>query len=74
VQELVDYPVGIAVGYAETVDLFFPANIDLNSFRTVSYYSEDRKQQYDILADLGDPVPSSPEDPKAPLPGNIKVQ
>jgi hypothetical protein len=73
VQELVDYPVGIAVGYAETVDLFFPLQVELNSFRTISYYSEDRQQQYDILADIGEPV-NATSDPKAPLPGNIKVR
>lgn len=56
VQELIDYPVGVAVGYAETVDLFFPLGVELDSFRTVSYYSEDRRQEYDILADLGEPV------------------
>jgi hypothetical protein len=75
VQELVDYPVGIAVGYAETVDLFFPAAINIDAFRTVSYYSDDRQQEYDIMSDIGDPVnTSTPADPKKPLPGNIKVQ
>jgi hypothetical protein len=73
VQELVDYPVGIAVGYAETVDLFFPTSVSLDSFRTVSYYSEDRKQEYDILSDLGEPVNGS-ADPTKPLPGNFKVK
>lgn len=58
VRELIDYPVGIAVGYSETVDLFFPLRMDLNSFRTVSYYSSDRKKTFDVLSDLG--VPRTP--------------
>ncbi len=50
VKELIEYPIGITVGYTETVDLFFPNNIDLSAFRSISFYSAERKETYDILA------------------------
>ncbi|HCU25625.1 MAG TPA: hypothetical protein DF383_11470 [Deltaproteobacteria bacterium] len=50
VKELIEYPVGVTVGYSETIDLFFPNNIDLTAFRAISFYSAERKEKYDILA------------------------
>lgn len=70
VQQLVDYPVGISVGYSETVDLFFPNKLDLRAFRSISFYSEDRKQSFDMLSNLDSPThvrtdgkPAQPESP-----------
>jgi hypothetical protein len=56
VQQLIEYPVGISVGYSETVDLFFPSHLDLTSFRSVSYYNAENKQEYDILNNLESPT------------------
>ncbi len=55
VQTLIDYPVGISVGYSETIDLFFHQDVDLRSFRSVSFYNADRKQTYDALNNLESP-------------------
>lgn len=56
VQQLIDYPVGISVGYSETVDLFFPDHVDLNAFRTISYYNAEREQVYDMMTNLESPT------------------
>ncbi|MDX1386176.1 MAG: hypothetical protein R3257_01205 [bacterium] len=56
VQQLIDYPVGISVGYSETVDLFFPDHVDLNAFRTISYYNSERRQLYDMMTNLESPT------------------
>jgi hypothetical protein len=55
----VEYPVGVSVGYSETVDLFFPESVSLEAFRAISFYSNDRKHKYDMLSnlELGDQVP-----------------
>ncbi len=50
VKELVEYPVAINMGYSETIDLFFPSSNDLSDFRSISFYSAERKQNYDILS------------------------
>lgn len=64
VQQLVDYPVGIAVGYAETIDLFFPVHQELDAFRSISFYSEDRQETFDVLSNVDNnrevPVNSMP--------------
>jgi hypothetical protein len=52
VQQLIEYPVGVSVGYSETIDLFFPVNQDLHAFRSISFYCAERKQNFDILANL----------------------
>lgn len=55
VQQLVDYPVGISVGYSETIDLFFPATQELKAFRSISFYSADRKLVFDVMSNLDSP-------------------
>lgn len=50
VKELIEYPVAINMGYAETLDLFFPSNVDLTGFRSISFFSAERKKNYDMLA------------------------
>ncbi len=52
VQMLVDYPVGINVGYSETIDLFFPLGTDLRNFRNISFYAADADQKFDAMANL----------------------
>jgi len=51
-QQLLEYPTGISVGYSETIDLFFPNNVSLDSFRSIAFYSAERKTTFDITADL----------------------
>lgn len=55
VQELIDYPVGISVGYSETIDLFFPQSVDLNAFRTISFYNSSMDMTFDMLSNLDSP-------------------
>ena len=69
VQMLIDYPVGVNIGYSETIDLFFPTHVDLRNFRTVSFYSSERDEKFDAMASIDSPnaVPLPPpetEDPK----------
>ena len=56
-------PVGISVGYSETVDLFFPKKQELSAFRSISFYSADRKMKYDMLTNLESPthIPVNPK-------------
>ncbi len=65
-QQMIEYPVGVAVGYSETIDLFFPNNTDLNAFRAVSFYSSERKMTYDLLNNFSSPthVPVDEASPK----------
>jgi len=49
-KEMIEYPVAVPLGYSETLDLFFPNHIDLTGFRSISFYSAERKQDYDMLA------------------------
>jgi len=51
-QNLVDYPVGISVGYSETIDIFFPAATDLRNFRNISFYNAAVDQKFDAMANL----------------------
>ena len=55
-QELLEYPVGVSVGYSETVDLIFPSSIELDAFRAISFYSEDRNNTYDMLTNMESPT------------------
>lgn len=55
-QQMVEYPVGISVGYSETVDLFFPNSVDLKAFRSVSFYNAERKITYDVLNNFESPT------------------
>lgn len=55
VQQMIDYPVGISVGYSETLDIFFPLSRELASFRSVSFYNAERKVTYDVLNNLDSP-------------------
>lgn len=56
VQQLIDYPVGISVGYSETIDLFFPQSVDLNAFRTISFFNANLDQTFDMLSNLDSPT------------------
>lgn len=49
-KEMIEYPVAIPMGYSETLDLFFPNQYDLTGFRSISFYSAERKQDYDMLS------------------------
>lgn len=51
-QNLVDYPIGISVGYSETIDVFFPLNTDLRNFRNISFYNAAIDQKFDAMANL----------------------
>ncbi|MCP5468435.1 MAG: hypothetical protein H7A32_04115 [Deltaproteobacteria bacterium] len=55
-QQMVEYPVGVSVGYSETIDLFFPKDTDLKAFRAVSFYSAERKMTYDVLNNFSSPT------------------
>lgn len=55
-QQYLDYPVGVSMGYSETVDLLFSNRINLKAFRSISFYSEDRKQTFDMLSNLDSPT------------------
>jgi hypothetical protein len=73
VKELIEYPVAVQMGYSETIDLFFPNNLDLTAFRSISFYSAERKETYDILAmDDSREVPIQPE--AAPHPAKIAAE
>lgn len=54
-QQLLEYPVGISVGFSETIDLFFPGNVSLDSFRSIAFYSGERKQTFDVMAEFNNP-------------------
>lgn len=49
-KEMIEYPVAVPMGYSETLDLFFPNQYDLTGFRSISFYSAERKQDYDMLS------------------------
>ncbi len=63
-KEMMEYPVAVAMGYSETLDLFFPTNIDISSFRSISFYSAERKESYDILQMDTREVPSTEVEPR----------
>ncbi len=50
VKDLVDYPAGVQMGYTQTFDLFFPSKIDLERFRSISFFSATQKKNYDALS------------------------
>ncbi len=56
VQQLIDYPVGISVGYSETIDLFFPNNHDLNAFRSIGYYNSELGTDFNMMSNLESPT------------------
>lgn len=68
-QQLLEYPVGISMGFSETIDLFFPGDVNLDSFRSISFYSAERKTNFDNLAGLENssqvPINSSEPAPAA---------
>lgn len=55
-QNLLEYPVGVSVGYSETIDLFFSNHVELASFRSVSFYSGQRKTDYSLLTNMDSPT------------------
>lgn len=63
-QSMLDYPVAIAIGYSETLDLFFPHNVDLRGFRSISFYSAERKENYDNLQLDPREVPETEVEPR----------
>jgi hypothetical protein len=50
VKDLVEYPAGVQMGYTQTFDIFFPESIDLDRFRSISFYSAILKQNFDALS------------------------
>jgi len=52
VKGLIEYPVGVSIGYTETMDLFYPANLDLTSFRSVTFYNAATDKKFDVVANL----------------------
>ena len=69
VKSLIEYPVGVSVGYTETMDLFFPNSLDLTAFRSISFYNGTNDKKYDVVANLESPnaVPISKESDAPPL-------
>src|SRR5262245_18095724 len=39
VQDLLEHPAGVQMGYTQTFDIFFPEHVDLERFRSISFYS-----------------------------------
>lgn len=68
-QTLVDYPVGVNIGYSETIDLFFPQSTDLRNFRTISFYVAEWDKKIDAMANLDSPtaVPVNPPTTAKPV-------
>ncbi len=64
VRDLIEYPAGVQMGYTQTFDLFFPEHIELENFRTISFYSANLKQNFDAIssASLEKAVPASKEE------------
>ncbi len=54
-QSLIEYPVGVAVGYTETIDVFFPQHQELTAFRSISFYNSERDQKFDVTTNLESP-------------------
>src|SRR4029434_8631946 len=50
VQDLVEYPAGVQMSYTQTFDIFFPEHVDLERFRSISFYSAILKQNFDALS------------------------
>lgn len=50
VRDLVEYPAGVQMGYTQTFDLFFPEHVELEGFRSISFYSAVLKQNFDALS------------------------
>ncbi|MFO1518234.1 MAG: hypothetical protein U1F57_00995 [bacterium] len=50
VKDLVEYPAGVQMGFTQTFDLFFPDQMDLDRFRSISFYSAVLKQNFDALS------------------------
>jgi len=50
VKDIIEYPGGVQMGYTQTFDLFFPDSIDLQRFRSISFYSANLKQNFDALS------------------------
>ncbi|HKY62855.1 MAG TPA: hypothetical protein VJR29_05485 [bacterium] len=76
-KEMVEYPVAVAMGYSETLDLFFPSTVDISDFRSISFYSAERKETYDILQLDNREVPATEVEPRqtgdgAPAPRSRK--
>lgn len=63
-REMLEYPVAIAMGYSETLDIFFPNTVDLQGFRSISFYSAERKENYDILQLDSREVPETEVEPR----------
>lgn len=55
-QQMIEYPVGVSVGYTDTIDLFFPASQELNAFRSISYYNASHKRTYDVMSNMDSPT------------------
>lgn len=77
VQDLVEYPAGVQMGYTQTFDIFFPEHVDLERFRSISFYSAMLKQNFDALSNTsleravpaGEEVPTEvPDKFKTPTP------
>jgi hypothetical protein len=66
VKDIIEYPGGVQIGYTQTFDLFFPESIDLEHFRSISFYSAALKQNFDALSasSMNRGVPAA-EDPNA---------
>ncbi len=72
VKDIIEYPAGVQMGYTQTFDLFFPSHVDLERFRSISFYSAVLKQNFDALSStsLERAVPAASEEiaPSGPLP------
>ena len=67
IQDLMEYPAGVQMNYSQTFDLFFPAHVNLERFRGISFYSSALKQEFNAVssAQLDRAVPAN-EQPQTP--------
>jgi hypothetical protein len=64
VRDIIEYPGGVQIGYTQTFDLFFPQNVDLDHFRSISFYSAILKQNFDALSSTSmERAVPAPQDP-----------
>jgi hypothetical protein len=51
-KKLVEYPIAVSMGYTETLDLFYPADVDLTAFRSISFYCAELDLTFDAMTDI----------------------
>ena len=50
VQELIEYPAGVQMGYSQFFYLFYPQHIDLDGFRSIEFYSASLNQNFSAIS------------------------